>query len=341
MKKSQLLQWLFLSSILTACTTGEFSAGSPSITPSRTKLPSLTPTETIDESTPTPLNTIVPVLSPTEGPPPDMELLKLMLRYEGNGGGFIFGEIRNNTKTAIVFPRQGISILRLQINAWEWDGGSGTLWHHEYSLNKGSLDFPTTNCLLYPGESGFIRISTPQCQRYPDNCISDWTDFYEPPEATGLQLVGYQDLKTYIPWPDLSPIYHPEVENLKFSLTDKRLEFGFDLPKSLFNPWYDFLTWVVLFDKNGEVLGDLYKGNSEILRTDNGGDSYHIAGYYDPHPTGLIGEDYFSGDLPDEYFYRIDHIHVMVEMQHNFLCKEDWYDKYREWMTEHPEFSGA
>jgi hypothetical protein len=332
--------------LLSACTAGELTMGFPengnsSHDPSRTKLPSLTPTETIDASTPTPLNTIIPIPSPTEGTPPDVELLNLTLRYNGGGDGFLFGEIRNNTDTAIVFPRTDISILRLQINAWELTPWGGTLWHHEFSVNKGSINTPTTNCLLYPGESGFIRVDTPRCQAYPDNCISGWTELDEPPAATGMQLLGYQDLKTYIPWPDLSPIYHPQVQNLEYSLTDQRLEFGFDLPKSIFHPIYDFLTWIVLYDENGEVLGDLYKGYSELLRTDNGGDSYHIAGYYDLYPVSPIGEDYFRGDVPDEYFKRIDHIRVMLEMQHLYLCNYNRYDDYREWMMEHPEFNGA
>jgi hypothetical protein len=337
---------LLLLIFLSACTAGELTMGLPSnrsssTVPSRTRLPSLTLTETIDASTPTPLNTIVPIPSPTEGSPPDVELLNLTLRYNGGGDGFLFGEIRNNTGTAIVFPRNGISILRLQINALDLLGGSGTLWHHEFSVDKGSINSPTTNCLLYPGESGLIRVFTPRCQGYPDNCISGWTDLDEPPAATGMQLVGYQDLNTYIPWPDLSPMYHPQVQNLEFSLTDRRLEFGFDLPKSIFHPMYDFLTWVVIYDEHGEVLGDLYKGNSELIRTDNGGDSYHIAGYYDPHPVSPIGEDFFRGDIPDEKFSQIDHIRVMLEMQHSYLCYYDRYDDYREWMAEHPEFSGA
>jgi hypothetical protein len=331
---------------LSACTAGGLTMGLPtnrnsSVAPSRTKLPSLTPTETIDESTPTMINTIVAIPSPTEGAPPDVELVNLSLRYNGGGDGFLFGEIRNNTDTTIIFPGYGIPILRLQINAWELTPWGATLWHHEFSVEKGPITFPTTNCILYPGESGLIRVYTPRCQAYPDNCISGWTELDEPPEATGMQLVGYQELKSYIPWPDLSPIYHPQVQNLEYSLTDRRIEFGFDLPKSLFNPMYDFLTWIVLYAENGEVLGDLYKGRSEILKVDNGGNSYHIAGYYDLYPTSPIGEDYFLGDISDELFSRIDHIRVMVEMQHDFLCNEDWYDKYREWMAEHPEFSGV
>jgi hypothetical protein len=348
MKKNQLLLWLLLASVLPACTAGEFSAGSTSTVPSRTKLSSLTPTETIDESTPTMINTIVAIPSPTEGLPPDLELLNLTLKYDGKGNGSIFGEIRNNTDTTMVFPVDTGGkinpILRLQIDAWDWDGWTAVLWRHEFSVGSGYAASWHTGCFLYPGETGLFSTYTPGCNMFPDNCVSGWTYFEEPPEATGMQLVGYQDLKTYVPWPDLNPGYHPQVENLEYSITPSRLDFAFELPKSLFNPNYDFMTWVVAYDENEKMLGILYKPNVWELKIDNGGDMYRIIGFYEPHPEPhTTAPGFFRGELlDDEDYYRIDHIRVMVEMEHTYLCGAyASYDSYREWIAEHPEFSGA
>jgi hypothetical protein len=344
-KKNSLSSTGLFLFFLSACTAGELSSGTPSATPSKTMLPSLTPTETI-VPTPTLLNTVVPIPSPTEGPPPDLELLNISVRYRGNGVGIVFGEIRNNTGITMVFPGDGnkddIPILRFQMEAWEWDIlHLGDYWYNEFSVGWGSTHSPNTNCLLYPGETSIIRIYAGSCA-YRENCIIEHTKINEPPEATGMQLLGYQDLKTYIPWPDLYQGYHPQVENLEYSITNHRIEFGFDLPKSIFNPYYNFMTRVVAYDKSGKILGFLYRGYTEEIKIDNGGDDYHITGYFgttsdtDPGRTDL-----FRGDLLDEDLDRIDHIQVMVEKQHTYLCYSYRYDLYRKYIANHPEESGA
>jgi hypothetical protein len=246
----------------------------------------------------------------------------------------------------MVFPlddeNQDIPILRLKIEAWEWYGDNGFFWYHEFSVGKGSADVWHTNCFLYPGETGLFSVSTPGCQLYPENCISETTFIDKPPEAIGMQLVGYQDLKTYIPWPDLYPGYHLKVENPSFSVEDYRIIFGFDLPKSVFNPNYTFMTRVVVYDENGKMLGILSKSNIAELFIDNGGDTYHISGYHAPKPDqGADGKNYFRGDLLDEDYDRIDHIRVVVEKQHLFLCYYNGYNGYRDYIAEHPEESGA
>jgi hypothetical protein len=342
---------LLILIFLSACTAGELTqAASPTeggISPVVTNTPftSSTPSRTITDAAPTTLRTVIPINTPTEGPPPDLELLNLTLEYRGNGFGFLFGEIRNNTDIAMVFPggqSQRIPILRFQMEAWEWDGNMGFYWYHEFSVGRGFGDAWYTNCFLYPGETGLIRIYTPGCQNYPDNCISETTFIDEPPKATGMQLVGYQDLKTYIPWPNLSSGYHLQVENPTYDVEEDRLRFGFDLPKSFFNRYYDYITWVVVYDEKGEMLGFLSRYNIEDITMDSGGDTYRINGYYrTAGDTGERGENYFRGDLLDVDFARIDHIRVMVEKQHDFLCFSNRYDDYRKYMTEHPEESGA
>jgi hypothetical protein len=331
---------------LSACTAGELSAGNPSVTPTKTMFPSLPPTETVYASTPTSINTIVALPSPTEGPPPDLELLNLTLRYRGKGSGLLFGEIRNNTDTAMVFPLndkyRDIPILRFQKKAWETNGVLTSYWFSDFKIGRGKDEGWHTSCFLYPGEIGLFYLDSFACQNVLDTeCKSDSGIIEGVPEATGLQLVGYQDLKTYIPWPDLYTGYHPQVENLEFTVTEKRLEFGFDLPKKLFDPFYDFMIWVVVYDKDGRMLGILSHPDSENIVVDNGGDTYHIAGFTPTKANTDLSGNYFQGNMLDEDFKRIDHLQVMVEMQHVYLCSYNWYDRYREWVKEHPEYSGA
>jgi hypothetical protein len=342
-KQGSFLILIFLS----ACTAGELTmglptTGNPSLSSSTSNLPSITPSETVDASTPTSINTIVALPSPTEGPPPDLELLNLILRDEGDGRGSIFGEIRNNTGTTMVFPindnRQDIPILRFQTKSWETNGDLTFYWFKEFSIGRGIDEGWHTSCFLYPGETGPFRVYA-TCQNDQDKC--ELGDSEGIPEATGMQLVGYQDLKTYIPWPDLYPGYHPQAENLEFTATEKRLEFGFDLPKNLFDPHFDFMIWVVVYDKENKMLGILSHPNSEELTIDNGGDTYHIAGFTHTKADTNYSGYYFQGNLLDEDFTRIDHIRLMVELQHKFLCRYNWNDRYREWIKEHPEYSGA
>jgi hypothetical protein len=335
--------WLLAILFLSACSAGSLTMGvptheEPSITVSTTPLSSRTLTA---KSTPTQLPTLVAIPSPTEGPTPDLELLNLHLQYDGDGGGLLFGEIRNNTDTTIVFP--GAPILRLTMDAWTWNGWGGYYRHHEFSVDKGSEGYWITGCFLYPGETGLIRATSPNCQNYPDNCISTSTFIETPPKATGIQLVGYQDLKTYIPWPDLYAGYHPQAENVVFALKDRRIEFSFELPKRLFNPWYDFTTWVVAYDAQGSMLGIISKMRSQKSAMDTGGVTYKIWGYYAPKPDQWdVRDEYFLlSNIQVEDINRIDHIKVMVEMRHKFLCNYNSYDSYREWMAEHPDALGG
>lgn len=342
--RSGLLLMLFLS----ACTAGELTqAESPTNWGHTTVIyhtndSSKTPYQTATEATPATINTVIPIKTPTEGPPPDLELLNLKIRYRGDGAGTLFGEIRNNSSITMVFPGEengrDIPILRFQTEAWDWFGAHGYYWHNEFNIGRGSTYAPNTNCFLYPGETGVISIITPGCQNYPENCVSEHTFIDKPPAAIGMQLVGYQDLKTFIPWSDLYPGYHPQVENLEYSVTDHRIRFEFDLPKSIFKPFYSFMTWVVVYDENGEMLDILQKSFSEELKIDNGGDTYRITGYYGTaSDTGSAGSDYFIGELTDEDLERTDHIRVMVERQHVYLCYSNKYDIYREYMANHPE----
>jgi hypothetical protein len=241
----------------------------------------------------------------------------------------------------MVFPRdigqEHTPILRFSVEAWDWDGIWGDYWHYEFSVGSGHDYGWNTGCFLYPQETGVFRVNVGSCADYPENCISEHAFSEKPPEATGMRLMGYQDLKTYIPWPDLYPDYHLQVENPYFSVIDQRIAFGFELPKSFFNPNYEYLTWVIVYDENGKMLGILSKSNSEELFIDNGGDTYHISGYHAPElDPGTFVKDYFQGDLLDEDYDRIDHIRVMVEKEHKSLCHDNWYDDYRNYMATHP-----
>ncbi len=334
---------LLIFLLLSACAAGGLTGNSPSATPSITDLPSNTPTETI-VPTPTLINTIVALPSPTKGPPPDLELLNLTLRDNGDGWGSLFGEIRNNTNSAMVFPineqRQDIPILRFQTKAWESNGVLTAYWFEDFSIGKGNDESWHTSCFLYPGETGPFRIDAFGCQNELDTgCKSDFGMVEGIPEATGMQLVGYQDLKTYIPWPDLYPGYHPQVENLEFTATEDSLEFGFDILIKNYDPHYDITSWVFVYDENNNILGILNMHASQEYSIDTGEGTFHIDGYI--RIGAGLGQKgtRFYGTLLNEDYKNIDHLRVWIEFQHIFLCQYYRYDDYREYMKEHPGLS--
>jgi hypothetical protein len=324
---------------LSACASGAVPSGktASSVYSTSTRKPTrtVTPTETL-------LPTLVPINTPTQGPPPDLEVLNLSLSYNENALSYFYGEIRNNTNTTMVFPLETIPILRFAINSWQWNGVNGVYEHYEVGIGKGSTGAGITNCILYPGETGLIRF-TASCQEgVGKDCVAEQKIIFEPPAATGMQLVGYQDLKKYIPWPDLPKNYHPQATNINFSYTGSRLDFTFDLQSWVFaDPYYNIEAWVVLYDSSNKIVGIVFRAYLNDDVTEAKGDVYHISGFYQPKdnnspgPTGSL--NFFMGDLTEEELSRVDHIGMMVERQHRYLCSYNYYDIYRRYIQDHPE----
>lgn len=292
--------------------------------PSKTPWPTKTPVTTI---IPTAINTVVPIPSPTEGPPPELELVNASIRYDGHGYGYLYGGIRNNTDAAMVFrsPKGGndYPLFRFYFKAWEWFEINGIYWIYEFEEGQGSYMRPNTNCLLYPGETGVLRIDPPSCNMEEKNCVYESDFIFEPPPTTGMQLIGYEVIKSYEPWPGLETEYHPKAENIEFSVKNYKIQFGFDLPKSVFNnsAWYDFPAWVLIIGKDGVTLDILFQENIRDIMTEKDDMTYHINGFYKTaSSTEESGPGYFLGYLPDKYWDQIDHIKVFVEKQHDFLC---------------------
>jgi hypothetical protein len=352
MKKGKILLWLILSTVLSACTAGNVTTGistdvGSSAATSSTRLPSRLPTETVDESTPTSFPTIIPVNTPTEGPPPDLELLNTTIYYNDSGGGTLIGEIRNNTNAPIVFPIDPLykkdtahPILQVTTEAWDWHGWQmGSHYYHEIRIGKGTIDSPNTNCFLYPGETGPIIIrSVSDCRYNSENCVNIKEEIKEAPEGTGMRLVGYEDLKTYTPWPGLYPDYHPQVENLVYSVADYGIEFSFDVQKDFFKGYdYRYTAWVFLYDKTGGLISVLHRSQIEKIFQEKDG-MYHISGYSNstsPYsPQEFRNSNERMGKLAWRNFAQIDHVRVFVESAHLFLCTEYAdYDHYRQVMN--------
>jgi hypothetical protein len=333
---------------LSACTGGELTMGLPtnsnvSVGPSNTSFPSWYPMETIapNTPTPTPYSTIIPVDTPTEGPPPDLEVFNLTLYSHERNGGVMIGELRNNTDAAMVFPidisKKRNPILRFSAESWYWDVSEGDHYSYEFSVGRGRVEFPNTNCFLYPGETGVIIIdSVGNCQNFPENCIYNAEDIFENPEGIGMRLIGYEDLKTYVPWPNLNPDYHPQAENLEYTITNEKIELSFDLPKTFFKGYsFNYTAWVLLYDKNGGLISILFHTDIEKIFVETNG-SYHISG--ESSNSGPMNPDYFHNSNASLLhggwdFSKVDHARVFVEEQHEFLCGTYTdYDIYRERM---------
>ncbi len=338
MSKGCFILILFLS----ACTAGDLTIGistnGGSIAhPTNTKLPSRTPKATIDKSTPTEINTVIPINTPTGGPPPDLELLNVTINYRG--GATLIGEIRNNTNTPMVFPidinyeKTGHPILRFTTESWDWDGWEGGYHLYEFSVGRGNIIMPNTNCFLYPKETGVILIRRAgYCEDFPENCIIREEEITNPPKETGMRLVGYQDLKTYIPWPGLNPDYHPQAENLIYNATDREINFSFDLPKSFFKGYgFSYSAWVMLYDKDGRLISILYNSKMEENLVEKNG-LFHITGFSSNSYSSNL--NYFrnsnESNLSGFDFTQVNHARVFVEEQHEFLCGTYTnYDVYR------------
>ncbi len=331
-----ILIFLFLS----ACTGGRVSMGNPSFTLSMTEFVYKTRTPTIVPPTPTSLPTVIPVGTPTEGLPPDLELFNTA--FYGNS---VIGEIRNNTDTTMVFPidsrykETGHPILRISIEAWEWDGWETDYYYYDISAGKGSISIPNTNCFLYPGETGVIIIrNVSDCRDFPENCIKKHEEKTDPPEHIGMRLIGYQDLKTYTMWQDLYHDYHPQAGNLVYEVTSEGIEFNFDLPKSFFKGYrFDYTAWILLYDENGGLINILFNTQLEKILVERD-DKYIISGFsrsqFSPSPSFFWSTNYTLESLGWDYT-PVDHIRVFVEEQHEFLCGPYTnYDYYDNWVNE-------
>jgi hypothetical protein len=319
---------------------GTVNSRSPSA--SRTMKPTRTP---VTPTVPTAINTIVAIPSSTEGPPPDLELVNASIRYDGKGLGYLFGGIRNNTDTTMVFrgpARDGNKnpLFRFKLESWDWydDSSLGYFTNYEFEVGRGSTSVPNTNCFLYPGETGVLDIQVYACHPDEENCFFENTIIDEPPVATGMRLIGYESLKNYVPWPDLYSGYHPKAENVEFSVKNYMIRFGFDLPKSFFDDlgWYRYAAWIIVYGKNGETLDILHRENISDIITEKDNNTYQIKGFYATgSTTEKGGPGYFLGNLPDKYWDQIGRIEVFVEKQHDFLCSYYAnFDSYREKISE-------
>jgi hypothetical protein len=300
----------------------------------------LKPTRTpVTPTVPMVVNTIVAIPSPTEGAPPDLELVNATIRYDGYGSGYLFAGIRNNTDSAMVFrsPKgeDDYPLFRFYINAWDWSEINGIYWIYEFEV---SYMGPNTNCFLYPGETGVLQTEPTSCAQDKKNCTYESDFLNKPPAATGMQLVGYEVIENYESWPGLETEYHPHAENIEFSAENYKIQFGFDLPKSFFNDlaWYDYPAWVMIIGKDGGTLEILFRENISDILTEMDDTTWRINGFYKTESsTEESGPGRFLGYLPDKYWDQIDHIEVFVEKQHDFLCGNyQDFNYYREKKSE-------
>jgi hypothetical protein len=337
---SKLVGGMVIILILCACTAVGFPTGVDTNPTdySRTKTPLTTKIEQVPTATWTLFPTVIPVDIPTEGPPPDLELLNVRILYGKQGWGSLIGEIRNNTNTTIVFPvdiaKNKNPFLRLMVESWDWRVDTGNYYYSDFSVGKGRVEFSNSSCFLYPKETGILIIRvTGNCQEFPNNCVEKEEDITTPPEGIGMRLIGYEDLKTYIPWPDLYPDYHPQAENVSYTTRPDGIDFSFDLPKSFFLGYgFHYSAWVLLYDKDGGLISILYTTQMENnIVLQNG--FYHVSGFstknYSNDTSFRNSNDGILGYEKD--YTDVDHIRVFVESEHAFLCGTYTdYDIYRD-----------
>ena len=98
------------------------------------------------------------------------------------------------------------------------------------------------------------------------------------------------------------------------------------------------MAWVILYDAENEIVGILYRGYCQDIKVESGDENYRINGFSRTSPGDETEvANYFTGSLSDEDLLRIDHISVMIEKQHTYLCAYDNYDLYKKYIEDHPE----
>jgi hypothetical protein len=304
--------------------------------PTKTDLPTETVTPTA-----TTVPTIIPMVSPSPGPAPDLELLNVTTTDD-----MLMGELRNNTDEAMIFPGEEPG-LRVVFDNWiDWGVG---LWLHGISFPYDVIPRNRQmNCILYPHETG-VLMSDPNPEYEKDEKVD------AVPYGAGKRVLSYEgvyrrweefrELRYFNDFPDvLGDFYHPQVENLEYTieisdviLKGAAILINFDAIVAL--PPYgtgEYVpAWIVLYDHEGRIINILFNSNIQVCLVYGCPltDRIHVYGagcnrgmclfanWAEPDQNLKWFEPIIR--ITPEDMRRVDHIRALVEIQDADMCERE------------------
>jgi hypothetical protein len=333
--------------------------GVPAATETRpTKTATPRPTVTLTP-TPSEIPTVEPMVTPSPGPAPDVEIFNVSFSSTVTNITTFFGEIRNNMDRPAIFPGRLVA-LRLGIEQWTMYGG---VYYNYYKFDAYIIPHPDTkrmNCILYPGEIGIIAFDYNICSS-KDNCLGEGEQLEAPPQQMGNRLINYEVYPKR--WEDFlefkyiqadypsvfDPNFHLKIENVssESQIIDEQADWGvmfFDFDLTYYWPPYQQLAkvpvWIIMYNKEGRIIN---VGLNNWIHLCEGhacaksGQIYHISGAACNQEQCLWADwaetkpalQWFKpiARLTIDEMKRVDHIRILAENQDDGICIDTDFDR--------------
>jgi hypothetical protein len=307
--------------VLAGCTGG---TGGITVT-GKTNNPSETQRAGTDTPTLTPTSTATSTITPTATKVPDLEIFNshFVDMTKTIGGTFLLGNIRNNTDAPMILPSREHAFI---FNIDEYQTFGDGFVHYAFGplgVMPG-VEIPSSNCILYPHEKGVIFFDISYMDKMPG--------FYSKREelSTYIGDIGIFSTytSTYKPEPELPTSYHPQAENVKFSVADGNIYFEYDInvpaPKHKETENGMVRGFLTMYDRDGNIINFLYTDIRLFLpwehRYDN---TVHMLGQ-SPHGDDPVLWQWYLR-ITDEQLQKVDHIDLLFETQYEGICFDKRY----------------
>ncbi|MBN1439698.1 MAG: hypothetical protein JW929_09835 [Anaerolineales bacterium] len=325
MKSVKLEIWTLLLTVALAACEGSAGTGGVTVLASGG---TLAPTRTT-HLTWTPTRTLTPTISPTATQVPDLEIVNARLldnRYTLTGGIFFLGKIRNNTSTPMLLPAREIAFT---FYFEDYQTFGDIFWHDTVGplgVMPGIFgqSGPQSNCVLYPHEEGVIffrRLLLEKLDGFA--AVREELDEYDGPLG-----MTYTYTSTYSPAPEMPDYYHPSVENLEYRIDGGVIYFEYDIsvpaPKKKGTDRGMVMGFLILYDKNGDVLNVLYHDIRSFLPYEAPYD--HLVHMLGQAPGGDVPFQWYRlMEFTKEDLEKVDHVEMFFELQYEGICFEKRY----------------
>jgi hypothetical protein len=331
--------------LLAGCSVGpagrtEQTGAYPPVTlyPTRTRTPTVTVSLTASE-----IPTVVPLVTASPGPEPDLELSNITLLNDYDYEFIFMAEMRNNSGETMIFNEREFGI-RLYFEQW-WEHVG---YHHalfEANLRPLSDSVQRMNCILYPGEAGILAFNTWGTCTMEKDCPRKDEISQEPPGQLGTRLTGYQgtpwlwkDLRNLLllsfhyHYPEqLDQYAHPEAQNLTYRIDGSQIIIEYDTDVNLPSFGDVDVAWLILYGGDGKIINVLYsRDNFCTKKSCLGLDRYHVTGIgsngrpaLEQSATPGVNTTWWRPlfDLTDDQLKQVNSIRVFTELQDWNICE--------------------
>jgi hypothetical protein len=301
--------------------------------------------------------TVEPMVTPSPGPAPDLEIFNVTFAPSPDNMAFL-AEMRNNTDQPMIFPGR-LNALRLGVEFWYQYG----IYYFQGTIDaylRPHPDINRMNCIIYPRETGIIATDFTYCED-TDDCVEKHSTSDVPPPQLGYRLINYEAYpkrwEDFLKFPyiksnypsELDKGYHLKVDNLTYEtqVIEEQMDWGvmfFKFDVTYYQPVYQRAShapiWIILYDKEGRIVNVMRNSWVDFCRTSGcakSGTSYHISGAA-CNRTYCLWEDWKKKNPDIQWFEpiakltidemdRVDHFRILAENQDVNICINTDFDR--------------